>query len=494
MKHLTLIATIALGVALDAAPALAQPTPEEVQLLGRLGYGHDDWTLRRLRAVGVDAYIDEQLNPSRVPDGEVVGVLRDDPAFDAWRMQLPELFAAFGNQQGQRRPGVLLQQIKNELLLRAIVGHRQVEALLTEFWFNHFNVDMGGTALNHVVPYVRDTLRPRVLGKFEDLLLSVARSPAMLIYLNNDDNFRDGFVRGGRVVGLNENYARELLELHTLGTGDQSGVYTQRDVTEAARCLTGWSANRDGFRFVAAGHDDGAKRVMRLSLPAGGGEQDGVALVQHLARHPRTARHLCGKLVRFFVGTGQSDLIGRAVQEWTATEGDLRAVMRVILSSPELRAAAGSKVKRPSLLLTSALRAVEADLSDPTTRFALLSRLSQACTALGQDLYQVEPPTGWTDANGTFVSEGTMLQRFSRLNTLCTGANRFASKYDPQHAVDANLVRALGDRLLGQGRLSPETQAAVEGYLGGLQGTVPAVVRTRGAMALVLSSPDFGTY
>lgn len=494
LRRVTALAVLGLG--LGVTVARAQPTEDEVHLLGRLGYGHDRWSLNRLRALGEQGYIDEQLDPASISDPELNQILRTDPAFDGLRMNLPQLFQTFGNKDGQRPIGELTNQLQRELLLRAILSRRQLEAVLVEFWFNHFNVDGTGSEVNYLVPYVRDTLRPRVLGKFEDLLLAVARSPAMLTYLDNAYNFRDGYVRGGKTLGINENYARELLELHTLGIDDQGKPYDQKDVIEAARALTGWTNRRegDGFEFVAAGHDDGPKKIMGLALRAGGGERDGIELIKYLANHPRTKRFITRKLVRFFVGEVPQALVDRAVQRWDATGGNLKAVVRTILVSPELRAAKGAKVRRPTMLLASALRAVDVDLSDPAERATVLARLDQHCTKLGQNLHNFEAPTGWDDTNKTFVSEGSMIRRFNAFHALCVSGSRFASDFDPRNKNDAALVTALTDRILGKGVVSATTRAAIEDYLGSLSPTVDPTVRARTAMALVFSSPEFGTY
>ena len=493
MTRFALRLTVALAVAASSSLA-APPTPEEAHLLGRLGYGHDNWTRARLAALGRAAYLDEQLHPGQIPDREVNQILASDPDLDAFRMTLPEIAATFKT-SAPRRPGELTRQARYEHFVRATLSRRQLQALLTEFWFNHFNVDLGGADQHFLIPYLRDTLRPRALGKFEDLLLAVARSPAMLVYLDNALNFRDGFVRGGKVVGLNENYARELLELHTLGVDDQGKAYDQKDVIEVARCLTGWTVDRvDGFRFLAAGHDQGAKRPLGLTIAANGGEQDGVQVLRHLANHPRTATFLCQKLVRFFVGTGQAALVERARDRWLATQGDLREVLRVILGSRELLDARGSKIKRPNLLLVAAMRSVEADLSVQADRQRALATIGNLCGELGLTVYQVPPPTGWVDAPGTFLSEGAMLERFSALERTFATKKPLVIGFDGNASSDAQLLTRLGDRILGTGGLTPKTRAALEAYLAGLPAATTRQERTRLVQALIFSSPEFAPY
>ena len=490
------VARLTVSLALLAASAAlgAPPTPAEAHLLGRLGYGHDNWTRNRLATLGRAAYLDEQLHPGQLPDPELNGILATDPDLDAFRMTLPEIAATFRTTL-PRRPGELLRQARYEHLVRATVGRRQLQALLTEFWFNHFNVDLGGTDLHFLVPYLRDTLRPNALGKFEDLLLAVAHSPAMLVYLDNARSFKAGFVQGGKTLGLNENYARELMELHTFGMDDQGPVYKQADVTEVARCLTGWTTDRvDGFRFLAAGHDQGTKRPLGLSIPANGGEQDGITVLRHLARHPRTALFLSRKLVTFFVGPGQTALVDRARDRWIATQGDLREVLRVILGSSELVAARDVKVKRPNLVFLTAMRSIDVDTSVQADRVRALATVGNLCAEQGLPLYQVPPPTGWADAPGTFLSEGSMLERFSALQRVFGGNNALVHGYDGNATSDAQLLTNLGDRILGTGGLTAQTRAGLAAYLAGLPATTTRQERARLITALIFSSPEFTTY
>ena len=264
-------------------------------------------------------------------------------------------------------------------------SERQLQEVLTDFWFNHFNVDARkGVDRFLLTEYERDAIRPHVLGRFRDLLGATAKSPAMLFYL---DNWMSADPEGVQSIlatrrrlagmpnqtanarrGLNENYGRELLELHTLGV---DGGYTQKDVTEVARAFTGWTIDRPQqgggtFRFEPRIHDEGEKVVLGHHIKDGG-IGDGEAVLDLLARHPSTARFIAGKLVRRFVSDSPPPaLVDRAAARFTATDGDLREVMRTILTSPEFLApdAYRSKTKTPFEFVVTALRATGADLAN----------------------------------------------------------------------------------------------------------------------------------
>lgn len=478
-----------------ASASWAQPSAEERHLLGRWGYGQDPWSLARLRALGPAGYLEEQLQPATIPDPVLHGILAADPDLRAFQLTIPELVVAFAD--GTATPTwELMEQARYEHLLRATLSRRQLEALLLEFWFNHFNVAVGGSNLRFLIPYLRDTLRPRLLGRFEDLLVAVARAPAMLAYLDNWRNFRPGYVRGGVTVGPNENYARELLELHTLGAGDQAGFYGQADVREVARCLTGWSIDyARGFRFEAAGHDLDAKRPLGLSIPAGGGEEDGLLVLRHLAAHPRTAAFLSAKLVRFFVGPGQPELTARARERWKTSGGDLRQVLRLILASPELRAARGTKVKRPNLLFVSAMRSVGVDLSAVAGREPTFTMMGYLCRDLGLPLFQVQAPTGWSDAPMAFVNEGAMLERAQFLEWVFAPGTPRLTCWLGSAGRAAPLVDELGARILGVGGMAPGTRSALVGYLADpYVASRDRARRARLVQALLFAAPEFASY
>jgi uncharacterized protein (DUF1800 family) len=383
---------------------------------------------------------------------------------------------------------------------------------MVDFWENHFSVFAGkGPVRLLLLEYDRDVIRPHALGRFRDLLRAVAQSPAMLYYL---DNWESGAEpdrptlaamrtrRPGPRRGLNENYARELLELHTVGV---DGGYTQQDVINVARALTGWSieepARKATFRFRPEVHDAGRKRIMGLELGSGRGIEDGEAVLDYLARHPATARFIATKLVRRFVGdTPPPALVARAADRFLHTNGDIREVVRVIVTSPEFfsRAAYQAKVKSPFELVASALRAVGSVPSVDGIRRAV-----GAIGRLGEPLFSHQAPDGYPDRADAWVNGGAILARINFGLGLgnpaypgidwtgwvaAVGADRPTRSAQIDAVVDAILG---GDasvetrRILGRGTSVDSTRVAVPGEapadLGG-------VVRMVG---LAFGSPEF---
>jgi uncharacterized protein (DUF1800 family) len=301
-------------------------------------------------------------------------------------------------------------------LLRAIYSNRQLEEALTDFWFNHFNVYLDKGADHYLVTeYEREAIRPHVLGKFKDLLEATAKSPAMLFYLDNWQSVGPqapqgpaGAIRPRR--GLNENYGRELLELHTLGV---DGGYTQKDVTEVARCFTGWTINQPalGGRFVFNPrlHDSGAKLVLGVTIPAGGGIEDGTQVLDIVARHPSTARFISRQLAQRFVADDPpATLVDRMAQTFLKTDGDLREVMKTMLASKEFWSVGAyrSKVKSPLEMVASAIRAVDGDVD---YAFALANQVAQ----LGEPLYRKVEPTGYSNSSSQWVNTAGLLARMN---------------------------------------------------------------------------------
>jgi uncharacterized protein (DUF1800 family) len=293
---------------------------------------------------------------------------------------------------------------------------------MVDFWLNHFSVFSGkGQTRLFLASYDRDVIRPRAMGKFRDLVGAVAKSPAMLFYLDNWQSAADSLhptlarARRGfagplarRARGLNENYARELMELHTLGV---DGGYTQKDVVEVARALTGWTLNqREGsFVFRPEMHDAAEKVVLGHRLPAGRGQQDGEAVLDIVARHPSTARHITTKLVRRFVSdSAPPALVDRCAARFQATDGDIRETVRCVVTSPELfsRSAYRAKVKTPFEVVASALRALNAS-PDPTPRTA------QVVARLGQPIFGRQTPDGWPDRADAWMNTGAILNRIN---------------------------------------------------------------------------------
>jgi uncharacterized protein (DUF1800 family) len=297
-------------------------------------------------------------------------------------------------------------------LLRAIYSNRQLEELLTDFWFNHFNVYLDKGADHFLITeYERDVIRPHVLGRFRDLLEATAKSPAMLFYLDNWQSRAPGQSRGQRAQsGLNENYGRELMELHTLGV---DGGYTQHDVTEVARCFTGWTIDQPGqggpFSFNPRIHDQGEKTVLGVRILPGGGIEDGEKVLDILARHPATAHFISRKLaIRFVADDPPPALVEHMAQTFLKTNGDLRAMMTTMLESKEFWSlgAYGSKLKSPLELVASAVRAADGDVDFAT---GLVNQLAQ----MGQPLYRKQEPTGYSNSSQEWLNSGGLLARMN---------------------------------------------------------------------------------
>ncbi len=580
-----------------------------LQLLNRATFGSRPGDVERVRRMGIQAFLDEQLHPEKIEDSAVEARVVALPTFSMNTAELLETYpqpmqaqllaqrapagspergrpgqqrSAQAPPEGQalpggqaQRPNVLdmqgprriIMELAQQEVLRAVYSNRQLQEVMVQFWMNHFNIFAGKGADRWLMTsFERDTIRPQVLGKFEDLLVATAQSPAMLFYLDNwmsatpnptsTGEFRGrstqpvwnsrhqaqrawapfggrGFGRRGLFGraplgrwpienqraqipgaqfpprhpanparpqnrrGLNENYARELMELHTLGV---DGGYTQRDVLEVARCFTGWTIDRPrqggGFVFNPRMHDFGEKVVLDRKIPGGRGQEEGLEVLHLLATHPSTAHFISLKLSRRFVADEPpSALVDRASQVFLKTQGDLREVLRTILTSQEFysQAAYRAKMKSPLELVASSLRALggETDAGVP---------LLMAIGRMGQPMFQYQAPTGFPDKASTWISSSTLLTRV-RFALMLT-SNRI-----PGTQVDLKEVRAptddasrdailddLAKRLVG-GRLAPETREAVLKKAVATDATLAVDARDTKSgwllAGLVLASPDF---
>ena len=372
-------------------------------------------------------------------------------------------------------PGQVIQHDLYEAkIMRAVMSNRQLEEVLVDFWFNHFNVYLDKGPDRFLVPsYERDAIRPHVLGKFKDLLKATAEHPAMLFYLDNWQSAappREGSRPRGRVRGLNENYARELLELHTLGV---DGGYTQKDIVEVARCFTGWTI-RDprtagGFVFNERMHDKGEKVVLGVTIPAGGGQNDGLKVLDILVKHPSTARYISFRLAQRFVADQPPPaLVERMAKRFRETDGDLKQVMRTMLDSKEFwsEGAFRAKMKTPLELVASAVRAVGADVQ---SAFALAQKIGE----LGQPLYRKQEPTGYSNSSEEWVNSAALLGRMNFALAL-------TSNKVPGVKMTAGQKPSIEDIL--RVRPGPATQAAIQA-----SGDKPA----DSVIALALGSPEF---
>jgi uncharacterized protein (DUF1800 family) len=317
------------------------------------------------------------------------------------------------------QPGQILSQGK---LYRALQSDRQLEEVLVDFWYNHFNVDAGkGSVRAMVTAYERDAIRPHVLGKFRELLEATANSPAMLFYL---DNYQSSVpmpapappINGRPLLklpaarGLNENYARELMELHTLGV---DGGYSQKDIVEVARCFTGWTIDTPGrggpFRFDAAMHDTGEKTVLGVTIPAGGGKEDGEKVLDILAKHPSTARFISRELAqRFVADDSPPPLIERMAKTFRDSDGDIRAVLTTMFASKEFfsTGAYRAKLKTPFEMVVSAVRATGAQVENAAP-------LASQISAMGEPLYRKLEPTGYSNLGSDWTSSAGLMFRMN---------------------------------------------------------------------------------
>jgi uncharacterized protein (DUF1800 family) len=559
-----------------------------LHVLNRLGFGARPGDVERVKAIGVDKYIEQQLSPDKIDDSASEAKLQN---LETLRMSTSELYEKYP------QPGQLLKQLErrgalpsdlasardnrvkgganakdadagktgeamtvepnsaanakpaninpadqnpmnnpqyrqammqyfkeNNLrpaqfltgelqmsrILRAVYSERQLQEVMVDFWTNHFNVYAAkGADRWLLISYDRDTIRPHTLGKFYDLLLADAQSPAMLFYLDNVQSVspnapqqRPGAGRGPLAGlrlpndpqpqapaaqqqrrGINENYARELMELHTLGV---DGGYTQKDVQEVARCFTGWTIiaprgagaaaqavmngpmaemarTRPGtFIFRPGVHDNGEKMVLGHKIPAGGGVKDGLMVLDILAHHPSTAKFIATKLVRRFIADEPPPgLVDRVAQTFVKTDGDIREMLRTIFFSPEFNSpdAYRAKVKRPFELAISAVRTLGADTNGGPQFHQWIQRM-------GQPLYGFQTPNGYSDVAENWVNTGALLERMNfalalvsnRIPGTRVDLSKLMSDAKPGTAIDKT---RLLDRLVGVivgGEISAKTR------------------------------------
>jgi uncharacterized protein (DUF1800 family) len=470
------------------------PDEQIQQVLNRLTFGARPGDAELVRTIGIDKWIDLQLNPDRIPDPSIDNLSKNYSVFstptgdivrqfeDLQRLQRqakradadttmtkPEMrqeVLARNPQlaQAAQRNQQMVGEIQSAQLARAVSSERQLNEIMVDFWENHFSVFAGkGQTRLYLAQYDRDVIRPHALGKFRDLLGAVAHSPAMLFFLDNWESAADsthptlaqarrpggrglgGFGGGiGRLPpaarerllnatpeerqrilqqaqqrgrrGLNENYARELMELHTLGV---DGGYTQKDVQEVARALTGWTFNRQSgeFQFNPVIHDAGEKTILGQKFPAGRGEDEGERVLDMVARHPSTAHFIVTKLARHFVSDDPPKaLVDRCANTFSKTDGDIRETLRCVVTSPEFfsRAAYRAKVKTPFEVVASALRAVNATPD-------LTPRTAQIVARLGQPIFGRQTPDGWPDRGDAWMNTGAILNRINFGLSLAAG-------------------------------------------------------------------------
>jgi uncharacterized protein (DUF1800 family) len=389
-----------------------------------------------------------------------------------------EIFLLNGPQQ------VVAYDLLDSKMLRAVESTRQLGEEMDDFWFNHFNVYYEKGADRFLIPqYEREAIRPHILGQFRDLLEATAKSPAMLFFLDNFESVRpdiDANNKNRKVKrGLNENYGRELMELHTLGV---NGGYTQKDVTEVARCFTGWTIQEPrkggGFFYNDKLHDKGEKIVLGHVIAAGGGIDDGEQVLDILARHPSTAHFISKQLAQRFVADNPPEaLVHRMAQTFLATNGSIREVMRTMLDSKEFwsEGAYRAKVKSPFEMVASSARALDANVIDA---WALAGQVG----TLGEPLYRKLEPTGYSNLSSEWVNSAALLGRMNfalqlaqdHVESVKVDVSRFGD--DPSAVAKILMFRAM----------SPQTRAAIDKALEDKKQKNPGLVA-----ALVIGSPDF---
>ena len=421
------------------------------------------------------------------------------------------------------------QVVANELIqgkiLRATYSERQLQEVMTDFWLNHFNIFIGKGADQYLLTsYERDVIRPRALGKFEDLLRATAQSPAMLFYLDNalsvgpNSDFANGISNRaykkagkkrnrnagtgnqakGKRGGLNENYGRELMELHTLGV---NGGYTQKDVTEVARVFTGWTLKKpkqgEGFTFENRMHEPGEKWVLGHRIKPNG-EKEGLEVLHILARHPSTAKFVSTKLaIRFVSDNPPQALVDRMAETFRKKDGDIREVLKTMLHSPEFWSADEyrSKVKTPFEFVISALRATGADVADAAP-------LAHQLQSLGMPLYGMQPPTGYSMKADAWMSSAALLGRLNFSLALTSGKLK-GLKLDPGYllgpngtASDPQQTLAVLENNLLAADISRQTHDTIatqlqEAKLGGRLGDQTRLSSFSVIAGLLLGSPEF---
>ena len=523
--------------------------------LNRLAFGPRPGEVDAVMKDGVNTWIEQQLHPEAIPDRAVEARIATLPTMTLSNAQIVKTYyepvllarkqanaeAKSGDVDKQevrrelmrdvppnQRPQVVMNDLVAQRILRAAESDRQLNEVMVDFWMNHFNVFAGkGIDRFLLTSYERDVIRPHIWGRFEDLLMATAKSPAMLFYLDNARSMAApenrpamqqqrgfggpfGFGRRAMVVrpqqqqgkgqgGLNENYAREIMELHTLGV---DGGYTQKDVTELARVLTGWSISREReggegatFVFRPQMHDAGAKTVLGIRFASGGGIDEGERMIHVLAHHPATAHRIAYKLCQRLVADEPPPaLVARVAKKFLATDGDLRQTVRAVIESPEFWSPASyrAKVKSPFEYTISAVRAVNAQITDPTP-------IARALQQIGEPLYGAQPPTGYSDKADVWINTGALMNRLNFALSLASnklpGVHGDVVALIPagQAADASHSVEALALALTG-GNLTEETRSIIKSRI--VERKAPSEdpwdnTQLPTVAGLILGSPEF---
>ena len=586
-----------------SAPAVSRLTEQQkvLHLLDRITFGARPGEVERVNKIGWEKYLEEQMQPEKISDEAVAQKLQslatlkmsDEQivkTYDPPQNVIKELrerfqpknattentgeatangemknekpkpvneadFMADPNKRREYAKALIdlgyrpRQEVVNELqaskLIRAVSSERQMQEVLTDFWFNHFNVFANKGAERYLITnYENQVIRPNVFGKFEDLLLATAKSPAMLFYLDNwlstapdakipdfqklrqmrqermgnqnapnnpkremrqmerlqqreinsDPKMAEKMVQqqaqGKRRRGINENYAREIMELHTLGV---DGGYTQKDVQEIARCLTGWTLkqprNGGGFIYAPLMHDDGEKIVLGQKILAGGGPQDGEKIIKLLAHHPATAKFISMKLARKFVADNPpASLIEKMSQTFLKKDGDLREVYQTMLTSTEFWAAESyrAKIKTPFEMTVSAVRALGAETNGSPQFHKWIQQM-------GEGLFLAQPPTGYADTAETWVNTGALLERMNFALAL-SGNKIFGTNVNFPAELKSSSPNEVADyfiKTILHGNISAPTRSTLDKTLADAQIANNGKTDVAKIAGLILGSPEF---
>ena len=546
-------------VGAGAQALILTPRDSARHALNRLAYGPRPGEVHRVAADGVMRCIDRQLSPRKIDDGPLAARERRFKILDYDSGELARIYVdaqrerrkqqrrqgdADRDSVGAQHAGPLPQRMDSSqergrrlagafqelAVVRAVLSERQLYEVMVDFWTNHFNVFLAKGADRFLTPsYIEQTIRPRALGKFADLLIATAESPAMLFYLDNWESVAPGSkspqamrlrarpLFGARPMfggpplfdprrdpmradslrrqalerapkGINENYARELLELHTLGV---DGGYTQQDVIQVARILTGWSVARPqqggDFEFHDWAHDYGEKVVIGVTFPAGHGRDEGVRLLKLLANHPATMHHVSRRLCQRFVNDDPPDgCVDDAVTAWKRSDGDIREVLRAIFRSPDFWASENvrAKIKTPLEFVVSAARAVG---GDPDTT----PRLAQVVARLGEPLYLHVAPDGYPEREDAWVNSGALLDRMNAAVVLAAG--RLPGVTVSLDSVvpatpDAEQLIAQANGAVLSGTMSENTKAVIRRQISDISDPVQARAL---AVGLAIGGPEF---
>ena len=509
--------------ATDSTVSAVKVAPKEDEERSREPALYADVDVQQLPKLAADQRFQKILSMSADDQLEVADSLRRGKGRELLEGLSPkdkEILLAMNNPAG-----VVTAELAQAKLLRALYSERQLEEVMTDFWFNHFNVFMEkGADRLLVTSYERDVIRPHALGKFEDLLVATAKSPAMLFYLDNwlsvgpdspqalgiplhvDGPYsRRPTARpnaGKKQSGLNENYGRELLELHTLSV---NGGYSQRDVTETAKVFTGWTIDKPhqggAFKFDSRMHEPGPKFVLGHRIKPKG-EAEGLEVLHKLATSPQTAHFISQKLAtRFISDDPPPALVDRLAKTFLKKKGDIREVLTALFRSPEFwdDGTYRAKVKTPLEFVASAVRSTGADVSDPV---ALVHQLNN----MGMPLYGSQPPTGYSMKAQAWVSSSALLNRMNFALALCSGrikdvkvdAVQLVRSNAPEAAMDSNLALSTLENILLDGDVSKQTHDSIavqSRQENNVTARTPAeVMRTQelSTMAgLLLGSPEF---